>query len=110
MVSIIRGYGISDAISMLHKYKRPNSVEIKKVRIVETDLMNMMIVPEELVELCSTTMVQEYGDDGFENNFRNILAQGFTFRSAGLTPVYLCSQDMKNLYVTSVEKINKQYH
>lgn len=44
------------------------------------------------------------------NNFEFVLQQGDVLKGAGRTPIYLCTQDMKTLYVTTVEKINKQYN
>lgn len=75
----------------------------------EINIFDMLVVPEELVELCSETMVTTYGE-GAENNFNAVLSQGKALKNAGRTPIYLCSQDMKTLYVTSREKINKEYH
>lgn len=75
----------------------------------EINIFDMLVVPEELVELCSETMATTYGD-GADNNFNAVLNQGKLLKGAGRTPIYLCSQDMKTLYVTSKEKINKEYH
>jgi hypothetical protein len=78
--------------------------------VKEQELMDMLVVPEEMVELCSTTMVSAFGDEGLDNNFKTVLNKGEIFKNAGLTPVYLCSQDMKTICVTSVEKIKNTFH
>jgi hypothetical protein len=77
--------------------------------VSEHEFADMLIVPEELVILCSEQMILTYGNDP-ENNFEFVLKQGEILKGVGRTPVYLCTQDMKNLVVTSREKINKQYN
>lgn len=77
--------------------------------ISEHEFTDMLIVPEELVILCSEQMIITYGEEP-ENNFEFVLKQGKILKGAGRTPVYLCTQDMKNLFVTTKEKINKQYN
>lgn len=77
--------------------------------VPDKELSNMYIVPEELVMLCSEQMVTMYGPTD-ENNFEIVLKQGQILKGVGRTPVYLCTPDMKNLTVTTVEKINKQYN
>lgn len=85
------------------------NVELGVPNFSDEELAKMLIVPEDIVELCSQTMVSTYGGDE-ENNFQVVLRQGNILKVAGRTPVYLCTQDMKTLYVTSVEKVQKQYH
>jgi len=75
----------------------------------DEDLAKMLIVSEELITLCADTYVQTFGNEE-ENHFGILLEQGSILRQAGRTPVYLCTQDMKVIYVTSLEKVQKQYH
>lgn len=85
-------------------------IAIEDIGLVpDKDLSNMYIVPEELVMLCSEQMVVMYGPNE-DNNFDIVLKQGDVLKAAGRTPVYLCTPDMKNLTVTTIEKINKQYN
>lgn len=79
------------------------------VNLAEVDITEMLVVPEELVMLCSEQMILMYGNSP-NNNFEFVLQQGDVLKGAGRTPIYLCTQDMKTLYVTTVEKINKQYN
>ncbi|MGZ4849820.1 MAG: hypothetical protein ACXV2C_00375 [Candidatus Bathyarchaeia archaeon] len=75
----------------------------------EVDISDMLVVPEELVIMCSEQMILLYGEEA-DNNFEVVLSQGDELKAAGRTPIYLCTQDMKMLFVTTVEKINKQYN
>jgi hypothetical protein len=84
------------------------NVEIMQ-KITEADLAEMLVVPEDVVTLCSDTMVEAYGSDT-ENNFSVVLKKGAILKEAGRTPIYLCTQDMTHIYVTSVEKLKKQYN
>lgn len=64
----------------------------------------MRIVPEEIVELCAKEL------EGEDNNFEQFLQVAKEFRIAGLTPVFLCSYSMQDLYVTTKEKLQKKFH
>lgn len=68
-----------------------------------------LIIPEDVVMFCSEQIFTMYGKSE-ENAFKDILDAGVVFKQAGLTPVYLCREDMKNLCVTTMEKIRKNYH
>lgn len=83
--------------------------DVKLGRLEEVDMMDMLVVPEDIVALCAQTMSSTYGQSA-ENNFANVLSQGKVLKDNDRTPVYLCSQDMTMIYVTSKEKINKDYH
>lgn len=65
---------------------------------------NMQIVPEDIIKWCASQL------EGEENNFELCLEMADKFRDAGLTPVYLCSESLKDLFVTSKEKLQKKYH
>ena len=95
---------------MRTKYHQSNEVKVDKlVNITDVELAEMLIVPEELVIMCAEQMVMMYGADT-ENTFNFVLKRGEELKFAGRTPVYLCTQDMKHVYVTSLESINKQYN
>lgn len=68
------------------------------------DINNLQIVPEEIFRYCAEVMGLE------DNNFSNCLKVADEFREAGLTPVFLCSYDLKNIGVTTKEKITKKMH
>jgi hypothetical protein len=101
LVNIIKLYG-----TKYNKVQKNKAYSI--VDISEVELRDMLVVPEELVVMCSEQMGVMYGTQ--ENNFDVVLKQGGELKSAGRTPIYLCTQDMKHIYVTSVESINKQYN
>lgn len=62
------------------------------------------IVPEEVVRYCAQQL------RGEENNFKLFLNVAKEFRHAGLTPIFLCSESMKDLYVTTEENLQKKFH
>jgi len=66
-------------------------------------LDNLKIVPENTLVHCS---------NHFEgpNAFTNILDEGQKFKLAGLTPIYLCTNDFKVMEVTTKEKLKKLLH
>lgn len=66
---------------------------------------NMQIVPEEIVEYCAKQLPSDE-----DNNFATFLKVAKQLRYAGLTPVFLCSENMRDLYVTSEEKLQKKFH
>jgi len=66
---------------------------------------NMQIVPEEIVEYCANQLPKDE-----DNNFSMFLKVAKQLRRAGLTPIFLCSQDLRDLYVTSEEKLQKKFH
>lgn len=47
---------------------------------------------------------------GSDSAFVKILSLGDEYRSAGLTPVYYCSDSTKMIYVTTREKIDRKYN
>jgi hypothetical protein len=68
-------------------------------------LSDLYVIPEEMVIHCA----QQF-EEGEENNFTQFLVAADEFRQAGLTPVFLCSKSMKDMYVTTEEKMRKKYH
>lgn len=73
---------------------------IKQIPSIE----NMQIVPEEIVQYCADHLVGE------ENNFEKFLLIANEFRSAGLTPVFMCSRNLKDLFITTEEKLKRKLH
>jgi len=71
---------------------------IKQIPTIE----NMQIVPEEIVKYCADQLIGE------ENTFQNFLDVAEEFREAGLTPVFLCSNNLKDLFITTKEKLQKK--
>jgi hypothetical protein len=67
-------------------------------------IKNMQIVPEEIIEYCASHL------EGEENNFEKFLEVAAEFREAGLTPVFLCSDTLKDLFITTKEKLQKKLH
>lgn len=67
-------------------------------------IKNMQIVPEEIVQYCADQL------EGEENTFENFLLVAKELRLAGLTPVFLCSNTLKDLYITSLEKLQRKLH
>lgn len=65
---------------------------------------NMQIVPEEIIEYCAKQL------HGEENHFELFLNVAKEFKMAGLTPVFLCSNNLKDLFVTTKEKLQKKFH
>lgn len=68
-------------------------------------LTNVKIIPEEMIVLCAS----QFGPEE-ENNFKVCLDIGNTFKKAGLTPIYMCKDDFVDIYVTSKEKLTRDYH
>ena len=73
--------------------------------IAKTEISNLQVVPEDIVQYCADACT-----DDQENSFRRILKAGYEFRDAGLTPVYLCSTTLQDLFVTTKEMLQKKLH
>lgn len=73
---------------------------IKRIFSIE----NMQIVPEEIVQYCAAQLAGE------ENTFESFLLIAKEFREAGLTPVFMCTHTLKDLFVTSEEKLKRKFH
>jgi len=67
---------------------------------------NLKVLPERMVKDAAKN-VEEYDPD---NSFVRLLASAEEFRDAGLTPVFLCDQEMERVMVTTKEKLNKKFH
>lgn len=68
----------------------------------------MLVVPEEVLEYCAKQSKMEIPEE--PNNFELCLDYGTQFKEAGLTPLYLCKENMKDIFVTSVEKFQTFFH
>lgn len=69
-------------------------------------ISNLRVMPEEMVRHAADTLDAEDPN----NNFRRILNGAEEFRNVGLTPIFLCDQTLKNIMVTTEEKLRKKYH
>ena len=68
-------------------------------------LTNLKIVPEEIIIQCAKDLSNEQ-----RNTFEDLLDEAYYFRMVGLSPVFITTSNMKNLFVTSKEKLRKEYH
>jgi len=68
-------------------------------------LDNLQLISEEIIEYCA----EQIADDD-QNSFRRILSAASEFKEAGLTPVFLCSDTLKDVFVTTAEKLQKKLH
>lgn len=68
-------------------------------------LSGLHIIPEDMVVFCAGQFAPNE-----ENSFRSILNAADEFRDAGLTPIFLCSETLKDLFVTTEEKLQKKLH
>jgi hypothetical protein len=68
-------------------------------------VQNFAIVPEDIIIACAN----QIADEEF-NNFDEALAKAQVFRRAGMNPVYLSTPNLKNLLVTSYERMENKFH
>lgn len=68
-------------------------------------LDGLKVIPEEMIIHCASKLL-----DDNNNSFKYILETAHEFRMAGLTPVYLCTSSLKDVYVTTEENIKQEYH
>jgi hypothetical protein len=71
----------------------------------EVKLTNLKIVPEEIIIQCAKDLSNKE-----RNTFEDLLDEAYYFRMVGLSPVFITTSNMKNLFVTSKEKLRKEYH
>jgi hypothetical protein len=67
-------------------------------------LINIVVVPESLIREAAELA------GGANNSFIELLAVADFYRVANLTPVFISDRNMRNLTVTSQEKLQKLYH
>ena len=77
----------------------------KLTKLYGTDVDKLQVVSEEIVVFCASQL-----PDDEENSFQKFLDVADEFREAGLTPVFLCSRTLQDLYVTTKEKLQKKFH
>lgn len=68
-------------------------------------LHGLQIIPEDMIIFCAS----QFGPDE-DNSFKNVLSAADEFREAGLTPMFLCTKSLQDIFVTTIEKIQKKYH
>ena len=68
-------------------------------------LHGLQIIPEDMIIFCAS----QFGPDE-DNSFKNILSAADEFREAGLTPLFLCTKTLQDIFVTTLEKMQKKYH
>jgi hypothetical protein len=78
------------------------------MKYTDQELSDLIVVPEEIIKHCANQVDLMYVDEG--NNFKLCLQYGSQFKEAGLTPLYLCKPNMKDVYVTSMEKFESKFH
>lgn len=76
-------------------------------KLSASELADMLVLPEEWVMMCSEEM---HLTDQTENSFDIVLAKGKILRNEGRTPIYLTTQNFDTIFVTSAERLSKQYH
>ena len=68
-------------------------------------MIDLQMVSQEMVEWCA----EQCADDE-QNSFKRLLEAAAEFKSAGMTPVFLCSETLRDLYVTTAERLKKKLH
>lgn len=68
-------------------------------------LQGLRVIPEDMIVFCAG----QFGPDE-DNSFKSILNAANEFRDAGLTPIFLCTETLHDVFVTTTEKIQKKYH
>lgn len=66
---------------------------------------NLKVIPEAKMIECAGT----FGPDE-PNKFKQCLEDAMVFRSVGLTPIYLCTSSLKKMFVTTKEKLRREYN
>lgn len=74
-----------------------------KTEILGVPVSNIKVVPENIMVECAA----EYNGD---DRFKQCIDDASTFRKAGLTPIYLCTESFKDLFVTSKEHMRKEFN
>jgi hypothetical protein len=65
----------------------------------------LQVIPEEMIVFCA----KQFAPDE-ENNFKLFLDVAKEFKMAGLTPIFLSTHKLQDLFVTTEEKIRKELH
>jgi len=69
------------------------------------NMNDLQVIPEEMIVYCA----KQFGPDE-DNTFKQFLGVAYEFRQAGLTPIFLSTQRLQDLFVTTEEKIRKELH
>ena len=69
-------------------------------------LLDLKILPESMIEEAADI----YRKEDPENSFIRLLRAGEEFKEAGLTPIFLCSETLQDLFVTTAEMLQKKLH
>jgi hypothetical protein len=69
------------------------------------DTNKLQVIPEEMIIFCAKQFPPQE-----ENTFRDFLKIAYEFKVAGLTPIYLSTYNLKDLFVTTQEKIENKLH
>lgn len=69
------------------------------------ELENLHIVPEEMIIYCA----RQFSEDE-DNAFKRFLEFAREFRAVGLTPIFLSTERLEDLMITSQEKLEKKLH
>lgn len=67
---------------------------------------SLKVISEEIIE----SAADAFKETDPENNFARLLVAAKEFRIAGLTPVFLCDNDMRQVLVTTKERLARKYH
>lgn len=62
------------------------------------------VIPEERIKVAADVLAGE------ENNFAVLLECGKQFKQANLTPIYILNTKTADVYVTSMERMQKDFH
>ena len=65
----------------------------------------MHIIPEEMIVYCASQFAPDE-----DNTFKRFLEVASEFRDAGLTPVFLSTEKLEDLMITTQEKLQKKLH
>jgi hypothetical protein len=65
----------------------------------------LQVIPEEMIIFCA----KQFPPDE-DNTFKDFLQVANEFKIAGLTPLFLSTQNLKDLFVTTQEKIENKLH
>lgn len=66
---------------------------------------DLIEIPEEMVQLAANQFKLHE-----DNNFKKFLESSALLKTAGLHPVFLCTEDLKYITITTEEKILKRLH
>ena len=86
---------------LIYKYVSHKGTNMK----IPPSLDNMQVVPEDMIRYCASQIPEDT-----DNTFSRFLKIGVQLRAAGLTPIFLCSETLQDLMVTTEERLRKKLH